>query len=1316
MADWIPPEEFDGSRIVRLLGQGGMGQVYLGHDTLLDRQVAIKFVLSPHADEEASRRFLTEARAIARLQQPNVVSIHRIGEVGGYPYLVSEFVPGQSLDKLPRPMPWQKVLEIGIGLTRALAAAHQRGVVHRDVKPANVILSEDGEVKLLDFGIAKFVDAQRQAALAALKPFREPSPDEPTSDGCVDDSGSGAEELTADVPVVSSLADSADEPTSDGPASNAADDATNDLPAIGGFVLRPGMQDSFLSIGARSTDSLSHAITQPGVVLGTPSYMAPEVWRAELATFRSDVYSLGALLYALCSGHPPHRGRSRDELRYKVLFTDAPPLCSRAPQVDPAFGAIVDQCLKRDPELRYANGNEVRAALAQLTPEARAGFVPQGNPYRGLHAFEAEHCALYFGRDSEIRAILERLRDDPFVLVAGDSGVGKSSLCKAGVAPRLEGWMGKARTWKWAAMVPGVSPVRSLAIALSAVLGAEEAEVSHALLDLVGGFRSLIKRHAKPDTGIVLFVDQLEELVTQAEGKDAAAVAEALGWLAAGVPGVRLLATVRGDFLSRIASLPCLGEEVSRGLYFLRPLNAERVREAVEKPALAKGVSFESAALVEELVASTIGAEGSLPLLQFALAELWEAKPPSERVIRKAAVEAIGGVSGALARHADHVIASLPSAWRPVVRPLLLRMVTPDGTRSRRTAEELGAQDSTTQQVLDALVHARLVQARESADNCTYELTHEALLQGWPTLSRWLADSVQSRVVHERVRQAVVEWERLGRTREALWSGRQLQEARSVDPQTLSAGELAFLAQSRAKEQRSKRIRIGIFLGLPLAIVGTYLGMTLKSHLDIVRRTEVQLEAARQVLVGVQTKRLQLEQKRSEAFSRYDQQDKDGGERVWNDVISIQDSLRPDYSEAGQHYETAILLSPDRKDIRGHFADLLLDRALLAESQHDLQTSGELLQRMSLYDDHQMRLGQWNAPAILSLRAMPSDASLRLFRVNPAKGWALEALVVPRPLVDYAIASGSYLAELTKPGYVTTRHAFRLSRGDKAQIDVHAPVVGSIPDGYVLIPGGPFLFGSRSESRVRQDFFHTVPEHRIELPSFLISRFETSFADWLAFVDALPASERASRVPHVGKGGFQGALELKRVKDDWIFSFQPTTQVYSARWGEPIVYLKRDKRASQDWRRFPVVGITADDAQAYVSWLDQSGRLPGARLCTEYEWEKAARGADGREYPHGETIAPDDANFDDTYGKVPPAMGPDEVGSHPQSQSPYGVQDMAGNVWEWTVSSLAKNEFAARGGSWYFGPNSSKTTDREVTESSFRDATVGMRVCVSLSR
>jgi formylglycine-generating enzyme required for sulfatase activity len=150
--------------------------------------------------------------------------------------------------------------------------------------------------------------------------------------------------------------------------------------------------------------------------------------------------------------------------------------------------------------------------------------------------------------------------------------------------------------------------------------------------------------------------------------------------------------------------------------------------------------------------------------------------------------------------------------------------------------------------------------------------------------------------------------------------------------------------------------------------------------------------------------------------------------------------------------------------------------------------------------------------------------------------------------------------------------------------------------------------------------------------------------------------------------------------------------------------------------RFPVSAISWEDAVAYAAWLDRTGQVPGARLCDEHEWERAARGADDREFPHGNQLRPDDANVDETYGRQPLAFGPDEVGSHPASDSPFGVADMAGNAFELVSSVSGTKAIVLRGGSWYLEQIASRSAYRNYAEASLRAVDIGFRICVSVAR
>ncbi len=154
----FPPDYFDDYQVIQPLGAGGMGAVFLGHDCMLDRRVALKFIAGAAPDPTSRVQFLQEARALARLHHPNVVGVYRIGEVDGRPYLAYELVDGEPLHRLPWPLPWRRALRLAVGVARGLAAVHAAGVLHRDLKPANIVVAPGDVAKLIDFGLASRLD------------------------------------------------------------------------------------------------------------------------------------------------------------------------------------------------------------------------------------------------------------------------------------------------------------------------------------------------------------------------------------------------------------------------------------------------------------------------------------------------------------------------------------------------------------------------------------------------------------------------------------------------------------------------------------------------------------------------------------------------------------------------------------------------------------------------------------------------------------------------------------------------------------------------------------------------------------------------------------------------------------------------------------------------------------------------------------------------------------------------------------------------------------------------------------------------------
>jgi pimeloyl-ACP methyl ester carboxylesterase len=344
---FLPVGDFDDFRVVRPLGRGAMGTVYLGHDTLLDRPVALKFIDAERIDDGAVARFLVEARALARLSHPNVVAVHRFGTVAGRPYLAYEFVAGRSLDQLPLPLSAREVLRVGVGVARGLAAAHARGVIHRDLKPANVMRAEGGEIKLLDFGVAKLVETSTPTQRAgSLEPVAAPS-----------------------------------DPASSQPT---ATDATCAMTAL----------------------------------VGTPAYLAPEVWAGETATPRTDVYGLGALLYLLAVGRLPDAWHTGEATALRAAVMRGLPSVSVAGPagISAALASIIDRCTRPDPAARFASAEEARDALEALLARETPGATERLRGERALRDDEAPPTTRY-AMAGKVSIAYQAIGDGPIDLV-----------------------------------------------------------------------------------------------------------------------------------------------------------------------------------------------------------------------------------------------------------------------------------------------------------------------------------------------------------------------------------------------------------------------------------------------------------------------------------------------------------------------------------------------------------------------------------------------------------------------------------------------------------------------------------------------------------------------------------------------------------------------------------------------------------------------------------------------------------------------------------------------------------------------------------
>ncbi|MFY7856225.1 MAG: protein kinase domain-containing protein [Rubrivivax sp.] len=275
--DQAPVQQVGRYRVLERLGRGGMASVFRAHDPSIGRDVALKFLhASLSADPVCRMRFLQEARAAGALSHPNIAVVHDVGEIEGRPYMAMELLSGVTLSselEEKRMLPVRDAVTVAMQLARALDHAHRHGIVHRDIKPGNIMRDLQGAVKVTDFGIAHVEDTSRE------------------------------------------------------------------------------MQ------------------TRHGDVIGTPQYMSPEQARGEKLDGRSDLFSVGIVLYQMLTGTRPFRGEGLAAITHKIVNEEPPPLDRARKDIPPSLRRVVDRCLAKSPAQRYGTGRELLEALSKVRDE-----------------------------------------------------------------------------------------------------------------------------------------------------------------------------------------------------------------------------------------------------------------------------------------------------------------------------------------------------------------------------------------------------------------------------------------------------------------------------------------------------------------------------------------------------------------------------------------------------------------------------------------------------------------------------------------------------------------------------------------------------------------------------------------------------------------------------------------------------------------------------------------------------------------------------------------------------------------------------------
>lgn len=478
------------------------------------------------------------------------------------------------------------------------------------------------------------------------------------------------------------------------------------------------------------------------------------------------------------------------------------------------------------------------AGVAATSPT----YTPTRNPYKGLAAFGELDVPDFHGRESATSELVEAVVSHRLVAVVGPSGVGKSSVVRAGLLPALRGGAtAGSDQWLIANCVPGSHPFEQLATSLMLVAATVPRDLEELLRADQRGLIKAVERYLPVDSQLLLVIDQFEELFTLT--RDEGTSQRFLDLLQASVEDpstpVRIVVTIRADFFDRPLRHPAFGELLRAGtMPISAPTDAE-MREIITRPAGGLGVEFESG-LVERMISEVRGEAGALPLAEFALTELFGQRDSD--LLSLEAYESSGGVTAALGRRAEDTFIGLDAGDRDVARQLFMRMVTPgeDGrdTRHRLRRSELirlGLDAKRVDSVLARFGDHRLLtfDRDEVTRGSTVEVAHEALLREWPRLKEWIDDHRQELVLRSRLAIAVGDWEDSGRAESYLLGGGRLTQHESWVEHAdmpLSSAERGLLAQSRLSEDerlatRSRQRRYTMSGFAAAAVVGVVLAV-----------------------------------------------------------------------------------------------------------------------------------------------------------------------------------------------------------------------------------------------------------------------------------------------------------------------------------------------------------------------------------------------------------------------------------------------------------------------------------------------------------
>lgn len=625
-------------------------------------------------------------------------------------------------------------------------------------------------------------------------------------------------------------------------------------------VVHGGLRPSWIEFDTDGDPALSGlgltSITNAAVPPSVRKYAAPEVLEGR-PTPSSDIFALAIITAELLTGH---------STTSRLDMTD----------VTQPVAEVLRKATDPDPSSRPTS---MRAFVEEFTQaiDARAVGRPDRltdarNPYKGLSPFTEPDAEDFFGRDEMIAELVDCVASNNLSIVVGPSGIGKSSIVKAGLIPAIRsGALNGSEDWLVTDMFPGPDPFHALAGALERISVHELTDDVERLRTGQASLASTCEKLLGGEHGVIV-VDQLEELFTHtANEEDRDAFLSKLAELVREpYPRLKVVATLRADFLDRPLDHAEFGAAIRKRIVTLQALSRKELTDAIRLPAEQVGVIVDDD-LVAMIINDAADEPGTLPLLQYTLADLFERRSLDRLTL--ADYRSSGGLVGAIGRRAERVYLELSPDLRATARSVFLSLVTVDeeseDTRRRvrlHELEQFSHGPHAVEEVLGAFGQARLLTFDRSAVSRgpTVELAHEAILREWDRLAGWIDAVRDDLLIRRRVATAAREWDGSDRDPSYLLEGGQLEHTENWFRRTgleLTGIEEAFLSESREAFEISQRKRRKTRRLVITGLIGGLLGALLLGVLALIQGRVAETRALEnQVAELTSASLLQMEQ------------------------------------------------------------------------------------------------------------------------------------------------------------------------------------------------------------------------------------------------------------------------------------------------------------------------------------------------------------------------------------------------------------------------------------------------------------------------